>query len=222
MFKLEQSIAEWREKMRAAGIEAPVPLEELELHLRDEIDRRMRTGLTASRAFVTAAKEIGRASELNREFKTANSPVEMPQVIRLAGVVCVAVVLVCPLFLFLPFLLDPGLSVATRTPAVPMLAVIFAAIILAWKYNGNFFPEIRNQSLRRVVGVVCYAGCLLCIRFGLFHFPLGGSPPRSMLVPLFIFGTECLLMSILGGAGHGLEKAAAKKFAAMDLPYGQI
>jgi len=32
MFNLEQAIADWRQKMLAAGIETPVPLEELELH----------------------------------------------------------------------------------------------------------------------------------------------------------------------------------------------
>ena len=37
MFSLEKSIAGWREQMLAAGIKAPVPLEELEIHLREEI-----------------------------------------------------------------------------------------------------------------------------------------------------------------------------------------
>ena len=33
---LEQSIGEWRKQMIAAGIQSPVPLDELESHLRDE------------------------------------------------------------------------------------------------------------------------------------------------------------------------------------------
>ena len=44
MFDLEQSIAEWRRQMLAAGIKTPVPLEELEIHLREEIEQQMKSG----------------------------------------------------------------------------------------------------------------------------------------------------------------------------------
>ena len=40
MLDLEQSIAEWRRQMLAAGLKTPVPLEELESHLRDEIEQQ--------------------------------------------------------------------------------------------------------------------------------------------------------------------------------------
>ena len=39
-----KSIAEWREQMLAAGIKTPVPLEELEIHLREEIEQQMKSG----------------------------------------------------------------------------------------------------------------------------------------------------------------------------------
>jgi len=39
MFELEKSIADWRRQMLAAGIKSPLPLEELEIHLREEIER---------------------------------------------------------------------------------------------------------------------------------------------------------------------------------------
>jgi hypothetical protein len=38
-----------------------------------------------------------------------------------------------------------------------------------------------------------------------------------MILPLFIFGLEWTVMAILGGVGHGLEKAASKKSEATDL-----
>ena len=41
MFNLEQSIADWRRQMLAAGIKMPVPLEELESHLREDIAQQM-------------------------------------------------------------------------------------------------------------------------------------------------------------------------------------
>jgi hypothetical protein len=41
MFNLEQSIAEWRQQMLAAGIKTPATLNELESHLREEFERQI-------------------------------------------------------------------------------------------------------------------------------------------------------------------------------------
>jgi hypothetical protein len=40
MFNLEQAISEWRRQMIAVGIKTPVPLEELESHLREDVEQR--------------------------------------------------------------------------------------------------------------------------------------------------------------------------------------
>ncbi len=69
MFNLEQSIAEWRKQMFAAGIKAPVPLEELEIHLREEIERQMKSGMKEETAFEVSASRIGRPEILESEFK---------------------------------------------------------------------------------------------------------------------------------------------------------
>jgi hypothetical protein len=69
MFNLEQSIAEWRQQMLAAGIKTPVPLEELENHLREEIERQMKSGLSGQKAFEISVQQIGQPKILKREFK---------------------------------------------------------------------------------------------------------------------------------------------------------
>lgn len=69
MFDLEQSIAEWRRQMLAAGIKSPVPLEELESHLRDEVGRQVKSGLSGQDAFSSAVQKIGQAGLLKMEFK---------------------------------------------------------------------------------------------------------------------------------------------------------
>ena len=78
--------------MLAAGITTPVPLEELEIHLREDIERQMRSGLSAQRAFGIAVEKIGQAPELKREFKKAGAAMETQKIIKLAGVICVAIV----------------------------------------------------------------------------------------------------------------------------------
>ena len=55
--------------MLAAGIKSPVPLEELESHLREEIERQMKSGLTKNLAFEAAVQQLGQAKMLRTEFK---------------------------------------------------------------------------------------------------------------------------------------------------------
>ena len=222
MFDLERSIAEWRRQMLAAGIKTPVPLEELEIHLREDIARQMQSGLSAPQAFGSAAERIGQAPELKREFKKIGAPMEIQKIIKLAGVFFVAVALSCPLFLLLPFLFAQELSgslilsLMAKMLGLAIYAMTVAIIVLSWKYNHKLLPVIRNQPLRRAVGIVCYAGCLLWMRFGVFQFSPGGLHPRSFFLFLLVFGLEWTVMAILGGVGHGLEKAASKKFGAID------
>jgi hypothetical protein len=55
--------------MLAAGIKTPVPLEELEIHLREEIEQSMKLGLSVRNAFQISAQQIGQPKMLNGEFK---------------------------------------------------------------------------------------------------------------------------------------------------------
>ncbi len=86
MFDLEQSIAEWREQMLAAGIKTPVPLEELEVHLREEIEQQMKSGLSAQQTFAAAVQRIGQANMLKREFKKVERTLMKKIMIILLGI----------------------------------------------------------------------------------------------------------------------------------------
>jgi hypothetical protein len=69
MFDLEQSIADWRKQMLAAGIKTPVPLEELEIHLREDIEQQIQLGTNPQQAFESSVQRIGHADELKSEFR---------------------------------------------------------------------------------------------------------------------------------------------------------
>ena len=77
MFNLEQSIADWRKQMLAAGIKTPVPLEELEIHLREEIERQMKSGLSEQNAFEISTRQIGTASMMKNEFEKVEQAKEL-------------------------------------------------------------------------------------------------------------------------------------------------
>lgn len=68
MFDLEPAITAWRKQMLAAGIKTPVPLEELESHLRDDVEQQIESGLSAQQAFENSVQRIGHANKLKSEF----------------------------------------------------------------------------------------------------------------------------------------------------------
>jgi len=75
MFNLEQSITDWRRQMLAAGIKTPVPLEELENHLREDVEEQMRSGATAQQAFEATIRQIGQGEMLQPEFARAGETI---------------------------------------------------------------------------------------------------------------------------------------------------
>jgi hypothetical protein len=68
MFDLEQAMAEWRRQMLAAGIKNPSVVDELECHLREDVEREMQSGLSGEEAFQAAVKRIGLPLPLKSEF----------------------------------------------------------------------------------------------------------------------------------------------------------
>jgi len=71
MFDLDQSIAEWRRQSEAGGITFPEVLDELECHLRDEIEQQVRSGAETEHAFAAAIQKLGQIQVLQPEFEKA-------------------------------------------------------------------------------------------------------------------------------------------------------
>jgi hypothetical protein len=86
MFDLEQSIFEWRKQMLAAGIKTPVPLEELEIHLREEIERQVKSGLNEQNAFEISVQQIGQPKKLEGEFEKVETNVMKPMIKIATGI----------------------------------------------------------------------------------------------------------------------------------------
>jgi hypothetical protein len=91
MLNLEQAISEWRKQMLAAGIKTPVPLEELEIHLCEEIEWQMKSGLNEQKAFEISIQRIGQPKMLKREFKKSERKQMKRVLIISAGVIGVLV-----------------------------------------------------------------------------------------------------------------------------------
>src|SRR5262245_56925287 len=91
MFELEQTISVWRREMLAAGVKTPVPLEELERHLREAIERQMKSGTSAEKAFEISVRQMGGSQILNREFEKTERTIMKKPLIILVGILAVLV-----------------------------------------------------------------------------------------------------------------------------------
>ncbi len=64
--------------MLAAGIKSPVPLEELESHLREDVEQQIESGSNVRQAFESAVQRIGQAAVLKSEFGKVTGTKSVP------------------------------------------------------------------------------------------------------------------------------------------------
>ena len=205
MSDLEKSITGWRQQMLAAGIKTPVPLEELEIHLREETEQQIRCGSTSVQAFEIAVQKTGQGRELKAEFKKAEESPEA-RLVKLLGFGCVAAAA----------LFSAWICIVLFTHDFGWLAKIsgataFATTVLSWRYNDHFLPVIRNHWIRAAIGTVCCIGCVIWIQFFIVDYVPRMLVQSGMRATIFLWGWT--VMAVLGGVGYGLEKAARKSIA---------
>ena len=73
MADVESQIAEWRTYLSEAAVVERGDIDELEAHLRDQIDELDSAGLTDDEAFLVAVKRMGSIDSLTREFAREHS-----------------------------------------------------------------------------------------------------------------------------------------------------
>jgi hypothetical protein len=183
MFDLEKSITEWRQQMLDAGIQTPVPLEELEEHLREEIERQMKSGLGEQNAFVIAVEHIGRGNLLEPEFKKAGG-MDKAHRRKVAGIVY-ALVLVFYLLATILAYTKSGLSLNEWWLALASQATLLLSVYGLWQVAPRLFPTIGSRRAQSAVGLV--GGISGAIWFLAFAY---------LILPHFDFTTGQLLVAI--------------------------
>ena len=158
MFNLEHFIADWRNQMLAAGIKTPVPLEELEIHLREEIERQMTTGSSQQEAFTSAVQKLGSANTVQSEFKKVDKT-EGVLKWKLMEAFLMAVTILFPLFVGGIVLKRGSFAEMTAAEEMSCLAAMAAFSLFAWsgRLSHRFLPVIRDRRIRD-------AECLCAVR----------------------------------------------------------
>jgi Cytochrome C assembly protein len=78
MHNLEDSIAEWRKSMMAAARLSRESLDELENHLRENVDQLTRSGMSEPEAFQRAVTQLGGPPSLASEFQKLDQSTWLP------------------------------------------------------------------------------------------------------------------------------------------------
>jgi hypothetical protein len=209
MFNLEQSIADWRKQMLAAGIKTPALLEELESHLREEFERQTKISLDEQEAFAFAVQKIGRARALKLEFKKIVPPIET-RFVKLVSIACGLAAGVFLLWISFNLLVIHEANGVERIMGFSAVALAIAC----WRYGGRLLPAIPHQRGRAAIGLLsCIAslgGMLLFIN-SVPHFldvPAGTDVPMGRLLVGFVWVWTIAVM--LAALAYRLQDAACK------------
>ncbi|HEY2081485.1 MAG TPA: permease prefix domain 1-containing protein [Verrucomicrobiae bacterium] len=182
---LEEQIVAWRRQMATGGINSPSILDELESHLREDVERQMRDGISAERAFEVAVKKIGPARALKNEFKKSS----------VAGVLEKLMIAIAVLFVaFGVFLSTVTIFFCYASLGEQLIGFTAMGLIIAtacgWPAFVPLLPIIPRKRKRQIIEVACLlAGLGLCtfyVQIILPHFERGPDriiPGRTWTLP---------------------------------------
>jgi hypothetical protein len=122
MFEIETAIQEWRRQMSADGIRNSAVLQELEEHLRDDVEFQTDQGLDAAQAFERVKARLGPAKDLRREFGKLQASLQI-QTMKTKLIILLAVIAV--LAVELAFVL-PAVAQAKMAGPISPVTVILA------------------------------------------------------------------------------------------------
>jgi hypothetical protein len=154
---LERQIAEWRAYVARGKAMAGPDVEELEGHLRDQIESLTGAGLDADEAFLVAVKRIGSLNALSREFAREHSDRLWRQLVlgtdgpggkpaRTESVVVLALAAAAAVAIKLPELFGLGFGPGSEefyARNLSLFVLPFLTIYLAWKRGLSVAALVR-------------------------------------------------------------------------------
>jgi hypothetical protein len=198
MFDLEKSIADWRKQMLAAGIKTPVPLEELEIHLRENIEQQIESGINERLAFEVAIQQIGKANMLKDEF----AKVEAAKQARREKFGAIMLVATTNLILW-------GMV------GMALFKIAGSLLVLLGQSISRIFPVIRDRRIRGLINYSAAVTVLLwfSVFLNLIAPSLGFTTSQlKLMIPWVCFIPSGAYIGLI----FGLDIAARKPIATSD------
>lgn len=208
MHNLERKIAEWRQQMADGGIKDEAVLDELENHLREDVERQSRLGTKEEAALETAIRRIGQSGPLRIEF----TKIEEARLAKVMGIACCVFASLYSLLLLPRLLTIQELTFGQRILGLAAVAVTLLSIA-SWRFSYRYLPVIRNRRARKAIGIACAVAGLAWVLIFANLLP-------NIIVPYFL-GSGASADSIRGHVLIGLRHAhvlTGLRHAALEEP----
>ena len=214
MFNLESKISEWREQMLAAGIQSPVPLEELETHLRDELEQQMKIGLSAQTAYSIAIEKIGRGNALQNDFQKIRPSNEARnwkffERFFLVSTLLIPVVVGGQAFFFKGEVFSE--MTIGQQASILAAALVFSLLAGAMRFGHGKFAVLRTPELRDYILVPVVFWVLIAMVFIIPHFNF--TDAQRALVSMWAFAPFGILIGWAWGYASDARKKAMRASA---------
>jgi cation transport ATPase len=212
MFNPDQAISEWRRQMLTAGIKTPAPLEELEIHLRDEIERQTKSGLSEAEAFKAAVQKIGPAQVVQNEFKKVEAR-EEERKWKEGQIWSGAILGLLQLIVIGAVLFNSEMTFGQRMCGLAAIATSILLVTAVGRLSHRIFPVIRARRTRLAIGFISGVVPMIIWSSIFAHFFLTGHEfPFGHWLAALLWAI-CPPSAVCLGLILGIETAARKKVA---------
>lgn len=170
---LDVQLVQWRRYLAADPALAPSDLDELESHLRDQIDDLTAVGLNGEEAFLIAVRRLGRTDDLSREFAREHSERLWKQLVLggetnqarpdRSGLLAVGFAVLAAVLVKVPWLWAASPDAAWRNAPIIVLGVLAAYFLF------------RAGTVRTAVAIVTIAFVGAAVLVNLYPFAPDGA-----------------------------------------------
>jgi hypothetical protein len=206
MFDLKTATANWRRKMTTAGIKSREVLDELESHLREDIEQQMRSGASDEQAFVNAVRRVGAGEELNQEFGkiSGTQPQFSRRKMRVGCLIVAAFVFAIETWTLVIYDLTPDV----RFFGVAIVSLIACYIGALPDLNRRLLTGVRGWVFRNAVAIAC--NCLVVLWICLLFLGLANIKvlPDEIILNVICWGLCAAAAITVVVLAHGTEPEA--------------
>jgi hypothetical protein len=203
MFNLNQAVGEWRQRLAAGGIKSSEVLDELENHLRDDVEEQVGSGADLEKAFDAAVRRMGPAKTLVKEFAKSDAPVGNLRrtFLRIFYFCCTAAAILIEAWTLITFELSP-LQRVTGACAFALFALYLLCLpFLRWWRLGVSQP--RLVGLMKAAGIIVplWTFWALLTALRVIHVEIDIIPAMVMWSLCVAYGLTALACGFQSGYG---------------------